>query len=79
MIIKDVLETDPICADIKEKSYSVPALKEVLETRTTALHVQYNLCSKMLKSILSTSNKMWAIMAGIHKMLARLSNQDALD
>ena len=39
MIIKDVLETDPICADIKEKSYSIPDLKEVLETRTTALHV----------------------------------------
>ena len=39
MILKDVLEKDPICADILEKAYSVPALKQIVETRTTALHV----------------------------------------
>ncbi|KAK3602054.1 hypothetical protein CHS0354_025231 [Potamilus streckersoni] len=39
IIIKDKLETDPSCADILEKTYLYPVLKEILETRTSALQV----------------------------------------
>lgn len=37
--LKNLLETNAICKDIVKKTYSCPALKEVLQTRTTILHV----------------------------------------
>ncbi|XP_053385923.1 2',5'-phosphodiesterase 12-like isoform X1 [Mercenaria mercenaria] len=37
--IKDILETNSLCADIIKKTYAVPALKEVFQTRTTVLHI----------------------------------------
>ncbi|KAL3854954.1 hypothetical protein ACJMK2_014189 [Sinanodonta woodiana] len=39
IILKDKLETDPSCADLLEKTYLNPLLKEILETRTSALQV----------------------------------------
>ncbi|KAL4217215.1 Endonuclease/Exonuclease/phosphatase [Mactra antiquata] len=37
--LQSLLETNAICSDIVKKVYAVPDLKQVLETRTTVLHV----------------------------------------
>ena len=60
MILKDVLESDPVCADILEKAYAVPALKQVVETRTTALHV--STCKQLLYLYEGQKNKQTKIL-----------------
>ncbi|WAR09795.1 PDE12-like protein [Mya arenaria] len=38
-LLKDFMETDKSCQDLVKQTYAVPALKEMLETRSTIIHV----------------------------------------